>query len=139
DSMSALSAASHKTSSLYTAGLFVLLGTGSGVVSYVLFTEFYLYGGFLTPAVCFGIVLIAAARTRITSKFELGMLLVLSLVGWTFAHSIAQSIHSALDPYPPDMITDESSRLPSVWYYQYRLAISGFFAGLLWSVFIAMA
>jgi hypothetical protein len=115
------------------------LGAASGVLSYVLFTQFYLVGGFAAPGLCFGIALIAAGRyLQIKSNFKLGMLLVLSTVGWVLAQNAAQSIYD-LYPDPSGITLDQSQPIPVVWFYPYRLAISGLFAGLVWSLFIAMA
>ncbi len=115
------------------------LGAASGVLSYILFTQFYLVGGFAAPGLCFGIALITAGRyLQIKSKGRLGMLLVLSILGWMLAQNVAQSIYD-LYPDPSGIPLDESEPIPVVWFYPYRLAISGLFAGLVWSLFIAMA
>jgi hypothetical protein len=115
------------------------LGAASGVLSYFFFTQFYLYGGFAAPGLCFGIALITAGRyLQIKSKFELGMLLVLSVLGWMLAQDGATSIHSLFSD-PSGLTLDESQPNPVDWFYPYRLAISGLFAGLVWSLSIAMA
>jgi hypothetical protein len=137
--MTALPPAPPNPSSPRAAFVVAGLGAASGVLSYLLFTEFYLFGGFAAPGLCFGIALIAAGRyLQIKSKFELGMLLVLSIVGWMLAKDAAESIYD-LYPHPSGTILDESQPIPVVWYYPYRLAISGLFAGLVWSLFVAMA
>jgi hypothetical protein len=137
--MTALPPAPPDPSSPRAAFVIAGLGAASGVLSYLLFTQFYLFGGFAAPGLCFGIALITAGRhLQIQSKFELGMLLVLSIVGWMLAQEAAQSIYD-LYPGPSGIILDDSQPIPVVWYYPYRLAISGFFAGLVWSLFIAMA
>lgn len=100
------------------------------MLSYLLFTQFYLFGGFAAPGLCFGIALITAGRyLQIKSKFELGMLLVLSIIGWMLAQDAAQSIYD-LYPDPSGTSLDESQPILIVWYYPYRLALSGLFAGL---------
>ena len=137
--MTALPQAPPNPSSPRAAFVIAGLGAASGVLSYLLFTQFYLFGGFAAPGLCFGIALITAGRyLHIKSKFELGMLLVLSIIGWMLAQDAAQSIYD-LYPDPSGTSMDESQPILVVWYYPYRLALSGLFAGLVWSLFIAMA